>query len=86
MWFLCGLARVIIFLMRELEIKFPTHGVMHAFGFVYPQYWLQSDCDASFTNHLQVLKVVFCCGKIVCKVNEKEIQMQKLLNATNLDY
>jgi hypothetical protein len=63
----------------ELEIRFPTHGVMNAFGFLYPQYWLQLDCDASFTNHLQVLKVVFCCGKTMCKVNEKEVQVQEFL-------
>jgi hypothetical protein len=50
---LCGLAGATKFLM-ELKIRFPTHGVMNALEIVYPQYWLQQDCDAFFANHLQV--------------------------------
>jgi hypothetical protein len=73
MWFLCGLAGVVKNLMRELEIRFLAHGVMIVFGFMYPQYGLQLDCDASFTNHLQVLKITFCCGKKMCKVDEQEV-------------
>jgi hypothetical protein len=26
---------------------------------VYPQYWLQPNCDASFAMHLEVLKIFF---------------------------
>jgi hypothetical protein len=39
-WFLCGLAGVAEYLTRELEIRFPIHGIMNAFEIVYPQYWL----------------------------------------------
>jgi hypothetical protein len=82
---LCGLVKEVENLM-ELEIKFPTHGVMNVLGIVYPQYWLQLDYDASFPNHLQVFKVVFYYGKTVCKVDKQKVQMQQLLNVTNLDY
>jgi len=51
-WLLCGLAKAIENLMRELEIRFLAHGVMNALGIVYPRYWLQLNFDASFANHL----------------------------------
>jgi len=81
---LCGLAGATKILM-ELKIKFPTHGVMNALEIVYPQYWLQQDCDAFFANHLQVFKIAFCCGKTIRKVDEQKVQMHKLLYATNFD-
>ncbi len=56
---MCGLTRVVKSLIRKLEIKFPTHGVKNVFGIVYPQYWLQPNCDASFAMHLEVLKIFF---------------------------
>ncbi len=74
-WFLCGLAGVAKILTKELEIKFPTQSVMNAFGIVYPEYQLQPNYDVSFANHLQVLKITFCYGKIVCKVDEQEVQV-----------
>jgi hypothetical protein len=85
-WFLCGLAKVAKIIMKELEIKFPAHGVMYVLGIVYPQYWLQLYYDASSANHLQVLKTIFCCGKTMWKVDEQKVQVQELLNATNFDY
>jgi aspartate/glutamate racemase len=39
-----------------------------------------------FANHIQVFKIVFCCGKTIHKVDEQEVQMHKLLYATNFDY
>jgi len=46
---------------------------MNALGIVYPQYWLQPDCDASFANLLQVFKATFYYGKIMCNVDEQEV-------------
>jgi hypothetical protein len=46
---------------------------MNALGIVYPQYWLQPDCDASFANPLQVFKATFYYGKIMCKVDKQEV-------------
>jgi len=37
---LCGLARDGKALIQELETWFLAHGVMDAFGTMYPQYWL----------------------------------------------
>ncbi len=57
---MCGLTRVVKSLIRKLEIKFLAHGVKDVFRIVYPQYWLQPNCDASFAVHLKVLKIAFC--------------------------
>jgi hypothetical protein len=43
-------------LIQELETRFLAHGVMDVFGIVYPQYWLQPYCEASFPEHLEVIK------------------------------
>jgi hypothetical protein len=37
--------------MKELEIRFPAHGVINTFGIMYLYYWFQLDFDASFVNH-----------------------------------
>jgi hypothetical protein len=74
-WFLCGLAGDAKNLVRALEIRFLAHGVMNALGIVYPQYWLQPDCDASFANLLQVFKTTFYYGKIMCNADEQEVQV-----------
>lgn len=42
--------------LRELEVRFPAVPVVDALGVVYPQYWLQGDCEVSFRKHLTVLK------------------------------
>ncbi len=82
---MCGLARVAENLIGELEIRFSTHIVMNAFGSMCLKYRLQSNYDVSFANHLQIFKITFCYGKIVCKVDEQEVQVQELLNVTNFD-
>lgn len=43
----------------RLNIRFSTHGVMDAFKIVYPQYWLQLDCKASFVKLLEVCVTIF---------------------------
>jgi len=52
-----------------LEIIFLAHGVMDALGIVYPQYWLQLDCDGSFAKHFEIFKMIFCYNQ-THKVNE----------------
>ncbi len=66
---MCGLTGAIKRSRRELEIRFLAHRVMDALRIVYPQYWLQLDCDASFAKHLEVLKTKIYYGK-THKVNE----------------
>ncbi len=74
---MCGLTRFAKSLISELEIMFPTHGVMDTLGILYPQYWLQPKCDPSFAKYLEILKTFFCYGK-THKVNEQEIKVHEL--------
>jgi hypothetical protein len=50
-------------LIQELETRFPTHGVMDAFGIVYPQYWSHADYETSFPKHLAIIKTILCSNK-----------------------
>ena len=43
-------------LMDKMAGRFPDHNLMDALGIVYPQYWLQGDCAASFRKHLDIIK------------------------------
>jgi hypothetical protein len=43
-------------LIGEMKSRFPSHSILDALGVVYPQYWLQGDCEVSFMKHLNVLK------------------------------
>lgn len=43
-------------LVTKLEQRFPNHGLMNALGIIYPQYWLQLDCESTFAIHLSVIK------------------------------
>ncbi len=36
-----------------------------AMGIVYPQHWIQLECETSFVKHLEVLKVWYCEPKIM---------------------
>jgi len=47
-----ALARASKTLIQELETRFPTCGIMDAFGIIYPQYWLYLDCEAFSQNTL----------------------------------
>jgi hypothetical protein len=57
---------------------------MDVFGIVYLQYWMQSTCDATFFKQLQVIKLTFYLGKIH-KVDEQDMMVGELLNASDLD-
>jgi len=57
------LASIAKTLIQELETRFLAHGVMDVLGIVYPQYWLQGDCETSFPKHLAIIKTIFCSSK-----------------------
>ncbi len=59
-WTMCVLTRIIKALIQKLEIWFPTHGVMEA---LRPSIYPHPDFNASFVEHLEVIKVTFCYGK-----------------------
>ncbi len=46
-------------LVTKLEQRFPNHELMNALGVIYPQYWLQLDCESTFTIHLNVIKQLY---------------------------
>ena len=43
-------------LIAELQERFPASELMDAFGFVYPQYWLQENTEEDFLKHLAIIK------------------------------
>jgi hypothetical protein len=55
---------------------------MDAIGIVYPQYWLQPNCEVSFSKHIHVIKTTFCSR---FWRDGEEIFMYKVLNANDLD-
>jgi hypothetical protein len=71
-------------LVQDLEIRFLAHGVMNVLGIVYPQFRVQSECDATFVKHLQVITLVFCLGK-THKVDNQDMMVGELLNVSDCD-
>jgi hypothetical protein len=47
-------------LISELGKKFPNCGLMDALGIIFPQFWLQANCNELFSLHLKTLKAHFC--------------------------
>jgi hypothetical protein len=39
--------------------------LMDALGIVYPQYWIQENCEDSFQKHLTILQDFYCEPKYV---------------------
>jgi hypothetical protein len=48
-------------LVRKLEISFPTHGVMDAFGIMYPQY--NRNVMQHLSNTFKLLNQLFAWAK-----------------------
>jgi hypothetical protein len=70
-------------LVRNLEIRFPAHGVMNVFRIMYPQFWVQPECDATFVKHPQVIKLVFFLGK-THNVDDQNMMVGELLNVVTM--
>jgi hypothetical protein len=43
-------------LVIKLERRFPNHELKNVLGIIYPQYWLQLDCESTFVDHLSLIK------------------------------
>ena len=54
-------------LIAELGKRFPDHELMNALGIVFPQYWLQHNCDELFPLHMKTLQQYFCMTRSVSK-------------------
>ena len=59
-------------LIAELQERFPTSKLMNAFGFVYPQYWLQKNTEEDFVKHLAIIKDHYGIPKTFDVVNKKK--------------
>ena len=53
-------------LSRELDFRFPEVELMNSLAVVFPQYWLQPNCDDLFPLHVKTLRAHFA---VVRKVN-----------------
>jgi hypothetical protein len=61
---------------------------MDALGIVFPQFWLQANCDALFPLYLKTLKAHFCELRSVISGSENDgvsTQVSKPLDAWMLD-
>jgi hypothetical protein len=85
------MARFVDCLMKELEKRFLTHGVMDSMGVVYMCKRLshthntgsnQSDAKASFVKHLCVIKKAYCNPK---KVSNFDVWVLEVLLGVALD-
>jgi hypothetical protein len=47
-------------LIAELGKRFPDHELMNALDIVFPQYWLQHNCNELFPLHMKTLRQHFC--------------------------
>ena len=67
----CDDAGAAFALIKEMDSWFLLQNVMQAMGILYPQYWLQGDCEESFSKHIRVLMDYYGHGKILGKDNNK---------------
>jgi hypothetical protein len=54
-----------VLLALELEWTFLDHDLMNILGIIYPQYWLQLDCESTFVDHSALIKHHYCTTKKV---------------------
>ena len=59
-------------LIAELQERFPASELMDAFGFVYPQYWLQENAEEDFVKHLAIIKDHYGIPKTFDVANKKK--------------
>jgi hypothetical protein len=57
---------------------------MNALGIVYPQFWVQLECDTTFVKQLQVIKSIFCLVK-THKVDDQDMMVGELFNVSDHD-
>jgi len=75
----------------ELDRRFPQQEFLDAFGIIYPQYWKQEGADASFPQHLLVLKKFYCHAQLLKPESPnvdgggKPYTVPKMLSSSKLD-
>ncbi len=53
------------YIICELIIRFPTSHLMNVMGICYLQYWFQGDAKENFNQYLLLIKVHYCCKKLL---------------------
>lgn len=75
-------------LVEELEDRFPNHDLLSALGVVFPQFWVQPDCQVNFAVHLNAIKAFYSEQKS-CLIGEDGSRVMTPilppLDATTLD-
>jgi hypothetical protein len=74
----------IVQLINEWDNYFSHCALLDAMGIVYPQYWLQPQCEESFAKHLEVLKAWYCEPKMLGSSESSSI-VHPLLDYWQLD-
>jgi hypothetical protein len=62
-------------LIAELDKHFPYSKLMNALAIVFPQFWLQSNCDDLFSLHIKTLRLHFCVVQHINRGSKEEPQM-----------
>ena len=62
-------------LIAELDKRFPDSKLMNALAIVFPQFWLQSNCDDLFLSHMKTLGSHFCVAMHINRSTKDKLQM-----------
>jgi len=65
-------------LSLELDSRFPEVELMNALGVVFPQYWMQANCEDLFALHVKTLKAHFGIVRQVNFGSPKELDYQQV--------
>jgi hypothetical protein len=72
-------------LVEQLSCRFPSAGLMDALGIIYPQYWLDPNCDTNFERHIRILKEQYGTSKPFSTAAFPEGSVNPILSPANLD-
>ncbi|MCO5570857.1 hypothetical protein L7F22_024585 [Adiantum nelumboides] len=54
-----------IFLVQEINDRFPSHALVEAFSIIYPQFWYSLTYEEDFLRHLKTLQATYCTQREV---------------------
>jgi hypothetical protein len=76
-------------LIVELDKRFPNSELMNSLAIVFPQFWLQSNCDDMFSLHMKTLRSYFGVVRHINRGTKEEldmVQVEPLLDARTLGF
>jgi hypothetical protein len=75
--------------IAELDKRFPDSKLINALAIVFPQFWLQSNCDDLFLLHMKTLRSHFCVAMHInqgTKDKPQMVQVEPMLDARTLGF